>query len=586
MKQPIIEAVNNYNSYSMAYIDIRKDMVKLILGENPTETSVEELFKGLEDIKISSKDLESTYGKEIKDMTKEELQMQLAVLTQIFNKANAISESISKATKAYSILKSFPIDFSGIQTTLDAFDSIWDSEKNEKGSSMIFTNVNPIKLPHINKAFKTLQTLKSKIENLFFVHSKSLQEFSEDFYMREVGVTTNIDGKTIEGQIAVQDFKSKKDNNVLTSSVRGHVMHYLMTGLSYTTPEGYTIENSTINEPPYTNSKNNVKTGADAFNSRFKSQVLELQREFPTNKFLNAFYINQKGKLIFNGGKNLDQADLLMYQMDFEALKENGKFTKLQYEFVKYAVINQGLSFGSNNYSLILPSEIYVPMMEQFNTYFSELTADPAKFKELLNNIKLNFKLQYAINTGKVTVPFVKKDDSEQGKDFHGIILKQKTEGSIPKLFITQSNNLYLLVDSENLKYVYVSPLNEEGTTYQFDNKVLGGNYSLTKAFDIHYPVVKVNDNTNTEFKSKYKYEIGKKIRMVNYSDVSRLAMVEAEIESSEYTNGIYNYKVKNPTFVSTVLSDTELVNSNMFRELIKKGYSAEAALHSLKNNC
>lgn len=586
MKQPIVEAINNYNSYSVAYIDIRKDVTKLVLGENPTETAVEEMFKEVEGIKITSKDLESTFGKQVKDMTKEELKMQLAVLTQMVNKADTISESISKGSKAYSVLKSFPIDFAGVQSTLDAFDALWNPEKNEKGSSLVFTNVNPIQLPHINKAFKVLQTLKSKIENLFFVHSKSLQAFSEEFYNREVDVMVDKGGVMVEGQTTVQDFKTKKDNNSLTSSIRSHVMHYLMTGLSYTTPEGYTIENSTINEPPYTSSSGKIKTGADAFNSRFRSQVLKLQKEFPLNKFLNSFYINQKGKLIFNGAKNLDQADVLMYQMDFEALKENNQFTKFQYEFVKYAVINQGLSFGSSNYSLILPSDIYVPMMEQFNNYFGELTADPDKFKSLLDNIKLNFKLQYAINTGKTTVPFISKEKTEQGTDFHGIIMKEKTEGAMPKLFITQSNNLYLLVDPENLKYVYVSPLNEEGTTYQFDNKVLGGNYSLTKAFDIHYPVVKVNDNTNTEFKSKYKYEIGKKIRMVNYSDVSRLSMVEAEIESAEYENGFYNYKVKNPIFVSTVLSDTELTNSNMFRELIKKGYSEAAALHSLKNNC
>lgn len=588
MKQPIIEAVNNYNGYSTAYIGLRQDLVRLILGETPTETAIKELFESLKSINISSSGLENSYGKELSTMSKEELKTQLAVLTEIFQKANNINESISKGVKAYSVLKGFPIDFPGMQSTLDAFDSIWDSEKNEKGSSMVFTNVNPIKLPHINKAFKVLQTLKSKVENLFFVHSKTLQEFSESFYTRLVDVTVIQDGVSVESQLEVQDFKSKKDSNSLTSSIRSHVIHYLMTGISYTTPEGYFIENSTINEPPYTNSKGKTKTGTEAFNSRFKDQLMQLRQENPTNKFLNSFYINQKGKLIFNGGKNLDQADLLMYQMDFEALKEDGKFTKTQYEFVKYAVINQGLSFGSSNYSLILPSEIYIPMMTEFNNYFSNLIADPIKFKSLLDKVKLNFKLQYAINTGKTTVPFVKKDQTEQATDFHGIILKpsESNLNSIPKLFLTQSNNLYMLVDPQNLKYVYVSPLNEEGTSYQFDNRVLQGNYSLNTAFDLHYPIVKVSDNTETKFRSKYKYEIGKKIRLVNYSDTTRLAMVEAEIESAEYDNGMYNYTVKTPIFVNTILSDSELINSNMFKELIKKGYSEEAALHSLKNNC
>jgi len=591
--QPIAELISQSGSFNRGYINARITLLKALenkytsAGKIITETDIERFTKKADELNITEKELEGTFGKNIDEMSEKELLLQFAVLKQVLSKGNTIGECLSTASTAYGVLKKLPIEFAGMQNNLEAFDSLWNEETGTPGKDMVFTNVNPIKLPHINKAFTVLKTLKSKVELLFFAHNKVLQAFSESLGERIVEVETE-DGVS---ESKILDFNTGLDQNSYLSQLRTHVVHYLMTGLTYTTPEGYTITNSTLNEPAYEVGKGKQKVGLDAFNYRFKDEVTRMRRENPKNSFLKAFYINPKGKLIFNGGKNLDQADMLEFQKDFEALKENGQYTKFQYEFVKFAVINQGLAFGSNNYSLILPSELYEPMMEQFNNYFNELTGNPEKFKEVLDKIKLNFKLQYALNTGGSTVPYVSKEQYVQGKDFYGIQLISTAEKpiKIPKLFVKVYNNLYVLADANTFKYAYVGAINDNNvTSYQYDESILKGDYSFKEAFKLNYPVVKVEntDNVGKTISNKYKYEIGSKVRLVNYSDVTRLKMKEAEILDSKYDNGIYIYTISEPVLVNTIVSDVELSQTREYLDLINSGFTAEAALHKLKNNC
>jgi hypothetical protein len=586
--QPILDVLNQSTSFDRGYLNASMTIWGTLNGMKAlTETDKEKIRKEVEEVEITTKKLEANYGKDLGSMTREELIFQLAVLDNVLKPANKIGDSLNTASTAYSVLKKMPVEFHGMQNTLEAFDNLWDSDTNKPGRQLVFENVDPIKLPHINKAFKILQTLKSKIEHLFYVHNKILQDFSSTVGLRSI---VELDEEKNAKEVEISDFSTTKNDNEYLSKLRAHIIHYLMTGLTYTTPEGYTITNSTLNEPVYKTASGRLKTGLEAFNYRFKDSIIKLNRENPKNKFLKAFYINNKGKLIFNGAKNLDQADMLTFKNDFLALKEDGKYTQFQYEFVKFAVINQGLSFGSNNYSLILPDDIYEPMMGEFNKYFNELTGNPEKFKKVLDAISLNFKLQYALNTGITTVKYLKKDEYEKSNSFNGIVLlKDALNNDIqftPKLFVRVYNSLYVLMDSQDLKYAYVGEINESATTYQYDSSLLSGNYSYQEAFNLNYPIVKVDNNLANTFTTQFKYEIGKKIRLVNYSDITRLNMKEVEIEKADFVDGRYVYTVKNPTFVSTIVSDAQLSNTEEFRNLIALGYAPEVALHKLKNNC
>ena len=594
--QPASLLISQANSYNRGYINARTAILEQLQKDKIlTETELEEIFEKASELKITEKALEKAYGKTLDTMSKDELILQLAVLKQIIGKAENIGECLNVASSAYGILKKVPVEFFGMQNNLEAFDNLWDEDEKKAGPKMVFTNVNPITLPHINTAFQVLKTIKSKVELLFFAHNKVLQEFSKSLGVR---TETQVDEKG-EREVKILDFLSGLNENEYLSKLRTHVVHYLMTGLTYTTPEGYTITNSTLNEPPYEKSYGEGKpvrqrVGLDAFNSRFKDRIFKMRNtpEYKNNSFLDAFRLTEgEGKLIFSAGKNLDQADMLDLQKDFDALKQDGKYTEFQYDFVKFAVINQGLAFGSNNYSLILPAEIYEPMMEEFNKYFNELTGNPEKFKKVLDSINLNFKLQYALNTGNSTVPYLKKEEYTQGTSFYGIQLTTdpKKVQSSPKLFVRVSNSLYVLSDSENLKYAYVGEISKNNiTSYQYDQSLLNGDYSYQEAFKLKYPIVKVEntESTSDTFTSKYKYEIGSKVRLVNYSDVTRLKMKEVEIEKADLIEGKYVYKFKNPTFVNTIVSDATLVESKEYKDLVNSGYAPEVALHKLKNNC
>jgi hypothetical protein len=619
LKQPIVAEINKTSSYSLgrlAAYNLIKTKLEELNGKPLTEEQlaqieeetddVEEVVETAETDKVSETDipakpkvkkikiaditnanLEAMAVKDLDKMTKEELLFQYAIIKKVLNRASNISDCIDTASDAYSVLSKFPIEFAKMQDVLDSFDSLWDSKEGVRGGRMVFNNVDPTMLPHINKAFKLLQTLKSNVENLFFVNSKPMQEFAKRLSISTVA-NENPENKDLE----VNDFAYQKGGaNEANNNIRTNVIHYLMTGLSYITPEGYAMTNSTLEEPMHTDKKGKERVGVDAFNARFKDKILKLKADNPENVFLKNISFDKRGKLVFNAARNIDQADILEYQMAFDKLKEevDGKmqYTELQYEFVKYAIINQGLSFGVSNYSLILPAELYEPVMEAFNAYFEDLTGDPKKFEELLTQIESNFKIQYALNTGEKTVNYVTKGQYTEKDNMLIIKNEKRSQG---KLFLRKGSALHVLIskpfDTE-LTYIYVGNINNS-PFYQFDAKVLEGDYSILKAFDNKYPIIKVSNNNSDTFTYKSKMVVGTKIRLVNYSDPTRLQMKDATVETVVFdkTKGKYVYTIKNATFVSSIVTDLDIMNSEEFGALLKAGVSPEEALHKIKNKC
>ena len=585
MRQPVINSLNREFTFDNGRAAAKKEILDALTVLNKTPLLADDLKQidaDVEEAQIDDEYLESAFTKSISEMTAPELIKQLAVLKNIVGKANTISETISTGSTAYKVLKSNPVTFPGMQDMLEAFDKMWNSVTNKAAEGFIFTNVNPIILPHINKAFKLLQTLKSNVENLIFMHSKVLQRFSSAMLTTQV---ENAEGVSRD----VNDFTTYGNKNERKDKLRENIIHYLMTGLSYVTPEGYAMTNSTLDEPMHIDYKGKERFGTDAFNIKFREDVIALKKANPKNEFLSNISFNEYGKLIFTAARNMKQEDLVNFQRDFNSLKENGNFTPLQYNFVKYAIINQGLSFGVNNYSMILPSEIYEPMMGAFNDYFEELTGDPIKFSTLLDRIELNFKLQYALNTGKDTVLSLKKDQYKENSVTGGIVVSNE-DGSPGPLFVrTKSDSLYVLTSSPlstSLEYAYAANINDY-PSYQFDTNILKGTYSLMQAFNSSIPTVKVPNNSKLDFTSKKKFEVGQKVRLVNYSDPTRLQSVEVEITEAEWgKNGKYEYTSKNPTFVSSILPDIDIVNSKTYKQLISEGMMHDEAFQKIKNNC
>lgn len=593
MLQPAVDVINRYNSYSIGYsaalTELKAAYAKNLKADS-FETLTEDQKLAFDDKlpEVSDAKMTNAYGKNIADMTTEEIKLQVAVLKDVLNKANNASDYITTASTAYSVLKEFPIDFPGMENVLEAFDKMWvegtvtDPETgkeisvNEATETFPFTNVMPTKLPHIDAAFKTLKALKSKTEHLFFVHYKTLQNFSNSA-LEKYNLKLKRSTKTKE----------------LTAKFRERFLQYFMSGLTFTTPEGYNISLDTSKEPVYTDARGKEYTGMDAWLRSFSDQVREIKKANPNNKFLRKISIGKKYKLNFSTGKNLTQEDFVDLQLEFDKLKVDGQFTEFQYNLVKYSILQSGLSFGSNTFSLILPSAIYEPFMETYNDVMSKYTADSEAYNVLLNKVQDNFLVQYAINNAKESVRNIDPKDTEEGKERSILISKDNIYmGENPPIFVRSYSTLYTLLDLDPRKpdkFVYgrVGDFNQI-SGYQFNTNIVDGNYDLKSAFSIDIPTVAVTNNVlkNGIFESRKEYSVGQKIRLVNYSDYTRMNLVEYTVTEKTETNNVYTYKLSDSQNVNLTLTDSQIISSEEYKKLIEEGYTGEAALQKIKNKC
>jgi len=575
MSSPVVKNINTANGFKKGYdltlSQINDKLATLLNLTDYSQVSEETKTAMLEEvdkISITSDMLEKNINKNIQDMTKQELLEQKAILLKVLAKGNTIASTLGDGVKAFEVLKGFDITLHEMQNVLDSFDNMWEDQNNIKNPKFIFENVNPIKLPHINKAFFILKTLKSNIERLFFVENKALQTLS----FKVLGTSGVKVWDRAEGETSLK--------------IRENFIHYFMTGLKYTTPEGYEINHDMTNEEMY-ETANKEYVGTEAWNKRFVDEVLKLKLENPSNLFLKKLSVNKYGQLVFPSLKNIKQADMLAYQSDFEKLAVNGVFTKLQYDFVKYAVLNQGLSFGASNFSLILPDKIYEPLMEEFNKSLTELTANSDSFEKKLSQVLSNFTVQYLLNNGDRILTKVKFKETTPG--VNGNIFVPKDSLKEPVLYLKVGSKMYYNVGEEatNWKYAEIGYFSRY-TQYQFKDKLFNENYSLNKAFDSSIITLKVKNNKpkNNIFENPNQFVKGQKIRLVNYSDISRLNMIEYTIEEVTKRGDKYSYKLSDSQEVSTILTDSEIMESKEFKQLVVDGMLPEIALHKIKNNC
>jgi hypothetical protein len=593
MLQPAVNTLNRYNSYSIGYSaalsDLKLQYAKLLKAES-FEALTEDQKKAFdEDLpKVTVSEMEKAFGKEISDMKLKEVKLQVAILREVLTKANNASDFISVGSKAYSVLKEFPIDFPEMESVLEAFDKMWQEGEvqdpetgkmvdiNQATETFPFTNVIPHKLPHINAAFRVLKTLKSKIEHLFYVHYKTLQNFSNSAF-ESYGLKRN---------------KSTKVKQV-TSKMREQFLQYFMSGIKFNTPEGFDINLDTSKEPVYTDARGKEYTGMDAWLRRFADTIRDMKKANPDNKFLRKLTVGKRFKLNFNVGKNLVQEDFIDLQLAFNELKNENGFTEFQYNLVKYAILQQGLSFGSNNFSLVLPSEIYIPFMEKYNSLMSKYTADSELYNIMLNKVKDNFMVQYAVNNAKEVVINIDPKLTQEGPEKSILISKENPNmGDKPPIFVRSYSSLYTIVENDSRypdSYVYarVGDFNFL-SGYQFNTELVNKDYSLQQAFNINIPTVSVPNNRpkNSIFETKSNYSVGQKIRLVNYSDYTRLDAIEYTIASKSEENGLNKYILSDSQGVNEILSDSQIIETSEYKELIQQGLTPDAALHKIKNKC
>jgi len=372
MLTPGIKNLSTARNMKFTLGETRTLVAGMIAADPKTATMTPEAlseFKG--NVRFTEEALDNLVKKSLEEdfsidkLTVEELIIQEKALTN-FASANDLGEEIGKAAKATKILKQIPVAQEEIQDLVDLFAEI------KAAKTGLLSKIDMMKIPHIKEAHNSLVKVSGIVNNQFYKHREEINNVAKEI-IKSTGI------------------KLDSNSNKSKRMVREEIMRMFMSGFTYKA-DGITIDLNTSDEYPFNPFKISKKgeqleiedakplTGLNAFNQRFAEDVLNAKKANPTNLFLDKIRVAPQlgaGKNMYQVEYNttaaMEASEVQDLQDAFNELKVDGKYTAFQHMFVKYAALNQGLSFGLSSYSLLLPAEIYAGFDAQMNKFFSTL---------------------------------------------------------------------------------------------------------------------------------------------------------------------------------------------------------------------
>tara|TARA_R110002126_G_scaffold159053_4_gene306415 strand:- start:22020 stop:36167 length:14148 start_codon:yes stop_codon:yes gene_type:complete len=595
INQPIIKSISTGANVEMM---VNEGLARIKgLVESKLEKD-ENYVAVLESVEIDTKAIKKLMEKPLEEMTKEELIQQAKVMI-LFNKASEIgTKAFIDPSKGLKMLQDIPTNYAALQDVTDNLDVMYkqsDRElvKDKEGNYILtgdfpFENTDILKIPHIASSRSVLLMLKNKLEHLFYKHNEELIKLS----------------KEISNKFEIKLDKNKNKNLEI---IRDEFIKYILSGVEVPIENSDYIYNfDTRNEDPYKYKHNlftRTATGTDAWNMNFIENI-ELMKKTVDNKFLKGLEIKTDWKtglkyLKFTTLSNMEQRDVLMYTDSFEKLNSDPNLTynNFQRDFVKYSVLNQGLEFGSRNYSMILPPQMYGEISNSLDValtnIFDSVETDrgnekktKTKIYNTLDKMRDHFGIQLALAKADILPKLFKEEpvttQSKNGKKVrtgieNGImysikykVSKNKDYNTFPKLISDSYKDrisAYIkLPDTEN-GFVYYQKIGNKpvsGAQYQYEEKVSKEGYLLNKAFPGNILVRSVEDNTPNE-KGTFRYAsdevLAKKsdILIKNYSDITRMDALVYGVKSrknatkSDNTNKKYIYTLSNSISLNEV---------------------------------
>jgi hypothetical protein len=593
INQPIIKSISTGNIIN---VNINQGLgnIKGLLADKLEKN--ENYADLLDKVEINTDDLVPLMEKPLEDMTKEELLLQAKVM-QMFNTANNIgSKGFVDPSSGLKMLQDIPTNYAGVQDIVDKVDSIYKKSdgrilKDDDGNNVIaddfpFTNTDILKIPHIEQSWSVVLSLKKKLEDLFHKHNSELIKISTE----------------------VSDiFEVKLDNNKNKNLeiIRDEFIKYILSGTKVPV-EGtdYVYDFDTRSEKPYKYTHRNfprTATGTDAWNMRFIEKIEQMQKTV-NNKFLKGLEIKSDHKtgikyLKFTTLSNMEQRDVLLNASAFKGLNTDPeiKYTDFQRDFVKYSVLNQGLEFGSRNYSMILQPDLYGEISnaldESLEDIFEKVSTDrgvekksKTKVFNTLDKMRDHFALQLALSKAdKMPGLYKKKEFLKTTKDSSG---KKKRGGisngikydmryesenynEFPKLGTESFKDrvgLYIKLPNTEDGFVYYQKVGNKpvaGIQYQYNDIVAEEGYLLDKAFPSDILVRQVENNTPSDkgtltYFSNEDLTLKSDILMRNYSDITRVDALLYGVKSKKKTTEAQK-KETNKDFVYTLSNSVSL---------------------------
>lgn len=514
-----------------------------------------------------------------------------------------------------------------------------------------FENVNLLSVPNIQSSTKVVNDTIDMVGKIFIRDIEKFKNFSDnlDSKLLQYGSKDILDKET--GEVIGEKENTEKsgflDRNKFKSSqyIRNSFIEYLLSGLSY--QEGnnlYTM--STLNEPtsevetiskvkdPETEEWIKTKdvkelTGTAAWINRFLYQgfkkdnrilksIETLKKQYGNsgaNKFLQQLIIskNEDGipYLRFALG-TLDSIEKIDYEDSFNELSnlsiytdENGNdiapevipgtFNELQHNLLKYAILDQGLSFGSQNYSSLMNVDLFGGISKNLDHYLFGLFENKGKLD--ISKLIDNFTIQLAVqnvkklqNINKLiekdnNKPIFGKEIMEDGSIIYYDAKSSKGKEELP-IFGAIGNTSYIQVYSDN-KFTYFQKIerNDSSKSYQFDENLLSGDYKIQDYFNknilaLGYTRKEINSEGDIEIKLSNRYEPkvsivenNNTVYIYDRSNYSRIGMLNEQYKVKNKTIGLDNLNREVTTLtLSKVSEQKESLVTDKLIELKQRG--------------
>lgn len=412
----------------------------------------DDLREAVQDISVpTEKELKAAMKRGTLGTTKEEIAHQFHVLEE-FEKINTMGEDLTTFSRAISVLQDMPVFYKDIASKVEQWDKLGTVTDGILTTNPDFSfSIDNLmqSQPNIKAAYEAFNWLKSSVDKSIIKH------FPE---------TTAL-AKHLADTMAIKMVYDKAGN---VEAIKNEVVSYLVS--SYYAPDLATQESVSV-----TGKKGRpvILTGRAAWSQQFSERAEKAIKENVSAEKVNNEFLRRIGvqeskygikSIQFANASNPDATEALEMQEGFNALEDS----QLKADFVKYAVLNYGLSFGTKNYSMFIPSELLKPVSDYISKDIKSLVQSSSVDNEgnlvsgPLKNLSENLSIRMAVNNIK-KLPFIstKKIEAVQAKDEKGKL--RFTEDGI-KIMSGQNADYYWHRAYENPK---------EGDKYRYKEEDL-----------------------------------------------------------------------------------------------------------------
>jgi hypothetical protein len=628
LQQPAILEYSRKNNY-----DVVQNMIQLRLGGTShedldqseiTEQNLATGIKqgtGIDDMMVANNEVTGEFD----PTAYRNLIFQSKILSE-FKRMNGLGESIGSLAIWLKIARSIPTEMSDIEKSLNSADNIFKTIEDDGTLSDFENSAFPFdisnffkKNPHILQAYKSVKKFSELIRSSIKKHDIEFEKLIDK----------------VSGMIGTMNLTKEEARN----HIRNEIITYLLSNEIYSGE--YKLDKNVTFNYEY-GKEQRVLTGPKAMNQIFIGKIEALKNYlsdrndsegFPmTNMFLSYLHSKYNGitktyELVFDGGPNMDPMDMLDIRKAFYDLnryevkwsnktkkytvKENkdaradNDYSEFQKEFVSYGIMNWGLKFGSSNYSMVLPEDMYHSADILFNNLMDKFIGPESE--ENWKRIEDDFMIQFMINNGNLMEDIYFKEglpidsgiryENEYGKSrtFYGGLTKDffydraynnPDKKDFKKYVITKYENrrtVYMRMNEANAETVFyqridmVSPFK----FYNTSDEVLKGGYKAEDYFqkDKYYkaPVFNIavsdlNKNTFTYYGNDI--EGGDVVTFTLHHDVTRINKAYKRVISKRGDTYIVEpiIPVKTKQAYQKYISTADSIITYVKKQVLKKG--------------